>query len=76
MSDLNMAFDGKCAFAVSVGGAKSAPDASIKYTVTKNGKTYGFLGAVPKTLFQIIPGSAERADRAWDKYQAAQAANA
>ena len=67
MSNENLEFDGKCAFAMSVGGAKHAPDAKPRYTVTKNGKTYGFVGAVPKALFQLIPGSAERADAAWAK---------
>ncbi|WP_125568310.1 hypothetical protein [Nocardioides baekrokdamisoli] len=70
MTDQTMAFDGKCAFAVSVGGIRSAPDANPKYFVEKNGTTYGFLGAVPKTLFQIIPGSAARADAAWARAQA------
>ena len=73
MSNDNLAFDGKCAFAVSVGGAAKAPDANPKYTVTVNGTTYGFLGVVPKVLFQIIPGSAARADRAWAKANAAKA---
>lgn len=70
MTGKQMAFDGKCAFAVSVGAAAKAPDANPNYTVTANGTTYGFLGIVPKTLFQIIPGSAARADRAWVKAQA------
>lgn len=60
-----LAFDGKCAFAVSVGGVANAPSASLKHTLTKRGTTYGFFGAVPKMLFRIVPGSAARADRAW-----------
>lgn len=71
MSNDQMAFDGKCAFAVSVGGAAKAPEAKPKYTVTRNGVTYGFLGIVPKVLFQAIPGSAARADRLWAKAQQA-----
>ncbi|TCJ21728.1 hypothetical protein [Nocardioides jejuensis] len=71
MSNDQMAFDGKCAFAVSVGGATKAPDANPKYFVAKDGVTYGFLGIVPKVLFQLIPGSAKRADRLWAKLQAA-----
>lgn len=69
MTDKTMAFGGKCAFAVSVGGHNKAPDANPKYFVEKRGTTYGFVGIVPKWLFQIIPGSAERADRAWAKAQ-------
>lgn len=67
----DLAMDGKCAFAVSVGGAARAPDADPNHTVTRNGVTYGFLGVVPKTLFRIIPGSAARADRLWAKHQSA-----
>ena len=65
MSNQPMEFDGKCAFAVMVAGPDKAPESKPKYTVEKNGKTYGFVGAVPKMLFQIIPGSATRADRKW-----------
>ena len=73
MTGDTMAFDGKCAFAVSVGGLSKAPAADPKYVVEQNGTTYGFLGIVPKTLFQIIPGSAARADAAWARVQATQA---
>jgi hypothetical protein len=62
--------DGKCAFAVYVGGATKAPDAKPGYTITVNGTTYGFLGPVPKLLFRLIPGSAARADRLWAEHQA------
>lgn len=71
MGNDNLAFDGKCAFAVSLGAAAKAPDADPKYTVTRNGTTYAFVGIVPKVLFQLIPGSAARADRAWAKGSAA-----
>jgi len=71
MSNENLAFDGKCAFAVSLGAGAKAPDANPKYSVTKNDTTYAFVGLVPKLLFQIIPGSAARADRAWARAQAA-----
>lgn len=69
-----LAMDGKCAFAVSVGGAAKAPDANPKHTLTRNGTTYGFLGVVPKVLFQLIPGSAARADRLWERHGATAAA--
>lgn len=65
MSTQTPEFDGKCAFAVSVGAVKSAPDHKPRWTTTRNGKTYGFLGPVPKLLFLAIPGSAARAHARW-----------
>ncbi|WP_300681465.1 hypothetical protein [Nocardioides sp.] len=65
----SIAFNGVCAFAVSVGGAAKAPEAKPQYTLTRDGVTYGFLGAVPRLLFRILPGSAERAQRYWSAYQ-------
>ncbi len=62
----NTEFDGKCAFAVSVRSPEGAPEHKPQYTLTRGDRTYGFLGPVPKALFQIIPGSAERAHRKWD----------
>ncbi|KGN30232.1 hypothetical protein N802_09485 [Knoellia sinensis KCTC 19936] len=59
-------FDGKCAFAISVGAVDSAPEHKPTHTLTRDGRTYGFLGPVPKLLFRIIPGSAARAHRRWD----------
>lgn len=58
-------FDGKCAFGVGLAGADKAPAAKPAYTLVKDGKTYAFNGAVPRFLFKIIPGSAERAQRKW-----------
>lgn len=69
MKNDNIACDGRCAFAVSLGGVAKAPAANPKYTVEKNGKTYGFVGLIPKLIFQAIPGSAKRADKAWAKRQ-------
>lgn len=66
-----IAFDGKCAFAVSVGAAASAPDHKARWTVVRDGRTYGFLGPIPKFLFLALPGSIGRADRVWAKAQAA-----
>jgi YHS domain-containing protein len=58
-------FGGKCAFAMSVGGTAKAPNGNPKYSLAKDGKTYFFSGAAPKLLFQIIPGSAARAEAHW-----------
>ena len=58
-------FDGKCAFAVSVGATDKAPEAKPQHTLVCDGRTYGFLGPVPKLLFRLVPGSERRAHRAW-----------
>lgn len=57
-------FDGRCAFGVSLGGAK-APTGKAEHTLVKDGKTYVFSAAIPKMLFNLVPGSAERARRKW-----------
>ncbi|MEE2524093.1 hypothetical protein V1639_15225 [Pseudarthrobacter sp. J75] len=62
-------FDGKCAFALSVGAVEKAPTSNPKYTVVRNGKTYGFLGALARVLFLVIPGSERRAQAAWANAQ-------
>ena len=59
-------FDGKCAFATSLGGPDKAPQGNARYRVERNGKTYVFVGAVPKFLFQALPGMEARAQRKWD----------
>lgn len=64
-SDQPPEFDGKCAFAVSVAGGERAPTGKSEHTVIRDGKTYVFVGAVPKLLVQLIPGSARRAQARW-----------
>ncbi|WP_116205280.1 hypothetical protein [Amycolatopsis circi] len=58
-------FDGKCAFALSLGPAGKAPAGKAQHALEVDGKTYYFVGAVPKLLFRLIPGSRERAERRW-----------
>ena len=58
-------FGGKCSFAMSLGGPARAPEGKPKYSLVKDGKTYYFMGAVPRLLFQLIPGSAARAQAHW-----------
>ena len=58
-------FDGLCAFAVSVGPASKAPAGKPSVSLVRDGKTYLFSGVVPKVLFQLIPGSARRAQQHW-----------
>ncbi|MFJ3956876.1 hypothetical protein [Arthrobacter sp. NPDC090010] len=67
MSDSYLAFDGKCAFSLSLGGSSRAPEGKPECALTRDGRTYIFAGAVPKALFQWIPGSAARARRNWVK---------
>ena len=54
MTETTPEFDGKCAFAVAMAGRGKAPAGNPKYTLEQNGKTYYFLGAVPKFLFQKL----------------------
>jgi len=56
-------YDGKCAFALSLG--KNPPITSGKHTLTKDGRTYSFLNPIAKLLFKIFPNSIEKADKAW-----------
>ncbi|MBO0842106.1 MAG: hypothetical protein J2O46_02895 [Nocardioides sp.] len=58
-------FGGKCAFGVGLGGPSKAPEGKPQHTVVKDGKTYVFSSAIPKMLFNVIPGSAERAHKKW-----------
>lgn len=61
----NVEFGGKCAFALSLGPADKAPVGKPEYTLVKDGKTYQFMGAVPRFLFKILPGSTQRAQQHW-----------
>ena len=61
------AFDGKCAFALSMGPADKAPQGKPEYALERDGQTYLFMGAVPRFLFTVIPGSAKRAQEHWAK---------
>jgi hypothetical protein len=59
------AFDGKCAFATALVGPDKAPEAKPKYTVVRDGVTYGFFGWLPMQLFKAFPGLAARAQKKW-----------
>jgi hypothetical protein len=72
MTEQNVAFDGKCAFALSAGaGPDKAPAGDPKHALEVDGTTYLFKAAVPKLLFKAIPGSAARAQRKWAASQGA-----
>ncbi|WP_033292267.1 hypothetical protein [Amycolatopsis jejuensis] len=58
-------FDGKCAFALSLGPRNRAPAGKARLAMDIDGKTYYFFGAVPRFLFNLIPGSLQRAERHW-----------
>lgn len=60
-------FDGRCAFALSLGPAEKAPLGNPDCTLDVDGRTLVFVGAVPRFLFRLIPGSAERAKRHWEQ---------
>ena len=64
MENNNIEYDGKCAFALSL-GKNPPPDTSGKYTMIKEGKTYSFLNPVAKFLFKVFPKSIEKADENW-----------
>lgn len=64
-------FGGTCAFALSLGPADRAPRGKPGCTLERDGHTYVFAGAVPRFLFRVLPGSAERAERHWAARSAA-----
>ena len=70
MSNETMEFDGKCALAVSMGGPGKAPAAKAKYTIERNGKTYGFFGAVPLMIAKAMPSIIDKAEKKWAQAQA------
>lgn len=65
--DSQLAFEGRCAFAIASGAGRSAPMANPNQTLTKNGITYGFSGYMTKLLFELIPGTDKRAHKAWEQ---------
>lgn len=65
MSEL--AFEGRCAAAIASGAGRAAPLANPKYTFTKDGITYGFATPMAQFVFELLPGSAKRAHRAWNE---------
>jgi hypothetical protein len=56
-------FGGTCALGVGLGLGDKAPAGKAKYAVEKNGKTYYLSGALPKLIFQVVPGLAARAEK-------------
>jgi hypothetical protein len=57
-------YDGKCAFALSLG--KTPSDTNKKYLLTKNGKTYAFLNPIARFLFKLSSKNIEKADKNWN----------
>jgi hypothetical protein len=57
------AFDGECAFAVSLG--KSGVEGTAKTTLVVSDTTYHFSNPVAKMLFRVLPNRAAKADAAW-----------
>ena len=56
-------FDGKCAFAVSL-GKRDVPGNS-RHTLTADGRTYVFSNPVAKFLWRILPGRRRKAEANW-----------
>lgn len=59
-------FEGRCAFALSIGRTSNTPRGKSDYRLTRNGNRYFFAGGLQKILFRLIPGSLTRAHRNWD----------
>lgn len=59
----NVAFNGQCAFAVSVG--KKDVKATGNHYVIQDGKKYLFSNPVAKVLWTVIPGRKKKAEMNW-----------
>lgn len=57
---MNTAYNGKCAFAVSLG--KSDVEGAEKHSLEKDGTVYLFSNPVAKLLFRILPNTQKKAD--------------
>ncbi|MFV1884317.1 MAG: hypothetical protein ACMZ7B_07515 [Balneola sp.] len=60
--NINPAYDGHCAFAVSTGKLDVKGG---KNNITVDGKTYLFSNPVAKILFKLLPKRIEKADKYW-----------
>lgn len=58
-----IAFNGQCAFAVSLGKLGVASD--VRYFTVKDEKKYLFLSPIAKILWFLIPGCRVRAEKNW-----------
>ncbi len=63
MSTPSPAFDGQCAFAVSLN--KTDVTGSSKHAVVVDEQTFLFKNGVAKMLFKILPGRSEKAQANW-----------
>lgn len=60
----DIAYDGYCAFAVSVGKTHEPGSA---HELTVDGKTYLFSNPTAKFLFKVLPNRIAKADAHWNK---------
>jgi hypothetical protein len=60
----NLKYDGKCAFAVSL-GKMDVPGGSS--TLIKGDDSYAFSNPIAKLLFRLLPNRLKLADGNWDK---------
>jgi len=64
MTTENIQFEGKCAFAISL-GKKDVMGGH--YQLTRNHKTYKFSNPVAKLLFILLPNTETRAIKHWNE---------
>jgi hypothetical protein len=63
MTEIQVAFDGSCAFATSL-GREGIGDPKTAFV--QNGTTYYFQNGVAKLLFRLLPGTTDKAHAAWN----------
>lgn len=66
MTENQVAFDGNCAFATSL-GREGVGDPKTAFT--PDGTTYYFQNGVAKLLFRLMPGQTKKAHAMWDSKQ-------
>jgi hypothetical protein len=66
MTQIQIAFDGNCAFATSL-GREGVGDP--RTAMNRDGTTYYFQNGVAKILFRVLPGTTGRAHANWASKQ-------
>lgn len=56
-------FDGRCAFAVSLGKFEVA--GNPKWVASRDGKTYTFSNPIARLLWKVLPGTRKKAEAKW-----------
>ena len=58
-----VAFDGECAFAVSLG--KDGVEGSSSHALVEDGTTYYFKNGAARFLWRVLPGRRDKATASW-----------